>query len=89
MIINEIKLNIIYRFKDYEYLVFCSDNSFYQLQHLSNKRTKPMRKLDKKLIGGSICLLINRKPVPLARLRKLAVKTFEFVKIGEEILIPF
>ena len=89
MIINEKKLNIIYRFKDYEYLVFCSDNNFWQLNHCSNNRTKPLRILSQKLIGGSICLLIDRKPVPINKLRKLAVKTFEFLTIEKEVVMPF
>ena len=81
MITKDVMLNIIYRFKDYEYIVFCSDNSFYQLPNCEGKRTKPLRKLNEKLIGGSVCLLINRKPVTIKKLRTLAVKTLSLIHI--------
>lgn len=89
MITKDKKLNIIYRFKDYEYLVFCSDNNFWQLEHFENNRTKKLRILKQKKIGCSICILYNRKPLSIIKLRKLAIKTFEFLTIETLIEIPF
>lgn len=86
---KDITLNITHRFKNYEHLVFASDNCFYQLEHFA-KRTKPFRKLDVKIYKGGKSILFNREQIALTTLRDLSVKVFEFVKIVKEVCkIPF
>lgn len=39
------KINILYRFNLYHYLVVDDNRNIWELPHFSNKRTKPLRKL--------------------------------------------
>lgn len=39
------KINILYRFNLYHYLVVDDNKNIWELPHFSNKRTKPLRKL--------------------------------------------
>ena len=85
MIIKEIKLHIKYRFNTLENIVATFDGSIYQLPSFH----KNFRQITKIIVGGSIGYRINRKFYPSSKIKKLAYKVDEFIKVGENIIIPF
>ena len=83
------KLLIKYRFQGYPYIVADGKGEFYQLPHVSNKYSRPFRKLN--LILNN-CITegyrINRKFISLNQLRKLAYVTNEVVAIKIDLSNP-
>lgn len=85
MITKDIKLHIRFRFNSLENIVATFDGTIYQLPSFH----KNYRKINKIMIGGSIGYRINRQFYTSTKMKQLAYKVDEFIKIGEVIEVPF
>jgi len=85
---NNLMLHIKCRFKSLRHIVCDYSKNFYQLSSFG-KRTKPFRKLNLIMCGGSYGYRINRKFYSLTFLRKDSILTDEWVTIYEESSLPF
>lgn len=88
MIVREIKLHIRFRFNGLENIVATFDGTIYQLPHYHN-RTKIYRQINKVKIGGSIGYRIDRQFYTSTKIKQLAYKVDEFIKVGETEITPF
>ena len=85
MIVNEIKLHIRFRFNGLENIVATFEGAIYQLPSFH----KNYRQINKIIIGGSIGYRINRQFYTSTKIKQLAYKVDEFIKVGETEITPF
>ena len=82
---NGLILDVIFRFKGFDWLVTDINKCTYILRHFSNKRTKPFRIVCWSYNNGSIGIWHERKFITKKHLLSVCYKVSEKIKIYEKI----